>query len=457
MKTKLLIALFIFIAHFSNAQFAHQNINFLGLFNDSTVSAEPVYGIRYQACWGWVDSADGKEYGIIGSTAGTYIIDVSNPTNMVQSDYIPHKQTDCIWHEYKTYGNLLYIISDDGGVNSLQIADLSYLPDSAHVIYDSTDIFVHAHTLYIDQNKLYVASVSTDIDYSSMNVYSLSNPSQPVLLRRLDQDYSFISSVHDMYVINDTVYASCGYQGLYIFKYDTVANQFLLLGSLQDGSNFYNHSSFLSPDHGTLYMCEEVPDGQPVKIVDVTNISSPSLIDTFYSNPGATAHNPSVLDDLLIIAYYQDGVQIYNISNPHAPVLLGYFDTYSANPAGVYTQPAYAGCWSTYNDLPSGVLLASDMQSGLFCLDISSLTGIEDPKKFTPLVFPNPVSDVLTIHNPGNSSIEIFDLNGKTCYKGSATGNVIQLDLSDYNAGVYFLKLVKDERISVQKIILTGN
>ena len=150
MKKKLLLYLFLFSFYSSNAQYDHLNINFLGLFDDPAVVPEQVYGIRYQACWGWADTATGKEYGIIGSTAGTYIVDVSNPTSPVQSDYIPHRQNDCIWHEYKTYGNYLYIISDDGGNNSFQIADLSYLPDSVHLVYDSTDIFIHAHTLFID-------------------------------------------------------------------------------------------------------------------------------------------------------------------------------------------------------------------------------------------------------------------------------------------------------------------
>jgi hypothetical protein len=83
----------------SMAQFAHQNINLLDSFNDPTVQAESVYGIRYQSCWGYVDSL-GNEYGIIGSTAGTYIVNVTDPTNLVQHTYIPHRQHDCIWHEF---------------------------------------------------------------------------------------------------------------------------------------------------------------------------------------------------------------------------------------------------------------------------------------------------------------------------------------------------------------------
>ena len=211
MKHNTLLVIALLTSMMANAQFTFQNIALLGQFNDTTVVAEPVYGIRYQSCWGWVHPTTLHEYGVIGSTAGTYIIDVTDPANLIQSDYIPHRQTDAIWHEYKTFGNYLYIISDDGGNNSLQIADLSTLPDSANVIYDSNSIFTHSHTLFIDGSKLYVASVSSTGNFSSMNVYSLANPALPSLLRRLDDDFPAIGSVHDMFVSNDTVYASCGY------------------------------------------------------------------------------------------------------------------------------------------------------------------------------------------------------------------------------------------------------
>ena len=407
MKKLILSTLFVFTILFCKAQYDHMNINFLGRFDDSTVVAESVYGIRYQACWGWADTTNGKEYGIIGSTAGTYIVEVTDPAHPVQRDYVPGRHSSCIWHEYKTYKNYLYIISDDGGNNSFQIADLSYLPDSVNVVYDSTDIFVHSHTLFIDGDKLYVGSVTTTTDFSSMNVYSLSNPIHPTLLRRLDQDYPNIGGVHDMFVMNDTVYASCGYDGMYIYKYDTLANHFIELGSIQDGFNNYNHSSFLSPDHQTLYMCEEVPDGRPVKIIDVNDINTPALVDTFYSNTGATPHNPVVKNNMLIIAYYQDGVYTYDISNPRVPVLSGYFDTYMDNPPGIYLQPPYAGCWSVYENLPSGILLAGDMQSGLFCLDINGINGVKNPANDEIEIYPNPTSDKIKISGINNSSLRI--------------------------------------------------
>lgn len=434
----------------ASAQYAHQNIDLLDVFDDSTVTPESTYGIRYQACWGWTDG-NGKEYGIIGSTAGTYILDVTNPTDIVQVDYIPGRRNNCIWHEYKTFGNYLYIISDDGGNNSFQIADLSYLPDSAHVIYDSTDIFVHSHTLFIDGDKLYVGSVSTTMGFSSMNVYSLADPTHPTLMRRLDEDYAFISSVHDMFVSNDTVYASCGYQGLYIFKFETDSNRFVLLGTRQDVNSIYNHSSVLSPDHQTLYVCDEVPDGQPIQILDVSNINNPSLVSTFFSNAGATPHNPELKDNMLIIAYYQDGVYIYDITNPQSPAQIGFFDTYYTNPTGVYPWPTYNGVWSTYAHLPSGTLLASDTEFGLFTLDITGVTGIESPVVNAGYVFPNPASRYVFLDAPA-SKVEILDKSGRLVISQENVESPI--DVSALSAGLYVVRSYSKNGVSNSKLMI---
>lgn len=453
MKKLIVTGLFFIAANFANAQYDHQNINLLGVFTDSSVVAEPVYDIRFQACWGWADSVTGKEYGILGSTAGTYIVDVSNPSNPVQVDYIPHHQNDAIWHEYKTYKNYLYIISDDAG-QTLQIADLSSLPDSVTMIYDSTGVFEHAHALFIDNDKLYVASVSKNNTYSSMNVYSLANPQLPVLLRRLDQDYPFINQVHDMFVSNDTVYASCGFQGLFIFTYDSATNLFSQIGSWIDGGNFYNHSSFLSPDHKTLYLCEEVPDGRPVSIIDVTDIGNPSLIDTFYSNQGATPHNPEVIDNKLIVAYYQDGLYIYDITNPVAPIRMGYFDTYPDNPPGTYFGNAYQGCWSTYAELPSGILLAGDMQRGLFCLDISNVNSVNAIPFEQQSVYPNPATDHLIVERSSAAYAEITDMTGRIFFRENLETGRTEIKLNEIPCGIYILKLTGKDQTESGKFIV---
>ena len=462
MQKKLLLFLFLTYSVSSPllAQYAHQNISLLSLFDDPAVTPEPTYGIRYQACWGWVDTLTGREYGIIGSTAGTYFIEVTDPANPVQRDYVAGRSQNRIWHEYKTFGNYLYIISD-GGQNSLQIVDLSYLPDSVHKVYDARTIFDSGHAQYIEGNLWYVSSVTQVGNlFSSLNVYSLANPQLPVLRRRLDSDFPLIGSVHDIFVVHDTVFASCGNDGLYIFRYDSVNNRFTILGSLLSyPDQGYNHSTFISSDHTTLYMTDEVPDGMAVKVLDLSDLHNPVVVDTFSAHPGATAHNPYVKNDLLVMSYYQDGIVTYDITNPALPVQSGYFDTHPQNPAGTYPQPAYAGCWGAYTDLPSGTLLASDMQKGLFSLDVSQALGIHTPNpSATFSVYPNPVCNYLHVHlaeSSGYYRFEFSNIQGKILSEISSTHEFFSdatIDVRNFPCGIYMLRIYSAGGVLSRKI-----
>jgi choice-of-anchor B domain-containing protein len=461
MKKLLLVLIFVSAAFAGKSQFAHNNISLLGQFDDPSVLAESIYGIRYQGCSGWKNPVDGREYAIIGSTFGTYFIEVTDPLNPVQRDYVPGRHQYCIWHEYQTYDKYCYILSDDSPNNSFQIADMSYLPDSVHVVYDDTTLFVHGHAQYIDGRNLYVSTPRGGGNPSySMAVYSLANPELPVLRRGLNQDYPGINAVHDMYVVNDTVYASSSFDGMQIYRYDTLLNRFFQLGALPGLNSDYNHSSFLSKDHTTLYMCIEVPNGRPVHIVDVSNIASPVLLSTFTTNVGATPHNPYVIDDMLVLAAYQDGVYTFDITNPQSPTLSGFFDTHPQNVGG-YDVPAYAGCWGAYVDLPSGILLASDMQYGLFVLDKSLATGITSNNvgDLNLVVYPNPSKGLINIQVNGKTNevvnVSVCSLDGKVVFEKQVEPsgmNSYQIDTKNFAAGLYIVKAVTDSQILTRRI-----
>src|SRR5689334_13594648 len=183
-KYILILAAFAAFFESATAQFPAQNISLLSIWDDSAnVVPEPVYGIRYQGCTGWADTSNGREYAAIGSSRpGTYIIEVTNPTAPVLRAFIPgiSNANQSIWHEYQTYGKYLYIVSDDGGQNRFQIADMSYLPDSVHLVRNDSSIFKRSHTIYIDGDKLYCGSITrVGAPSGSMAVYSLADPTTP--------------------------------------------------------------------------------------------------------------------------------------------------------------------------------------------------------------------------------------------------------------------------------------
>lgn len=476
---KKLVGLFflfiIFISVTAEAQgYQSQNITLLANWNDTGITyIAPPYSSRYSGIWGYVDTANGKEYGIIGSQEGYHFIEVSNPSTPVERDFIAGRRDSCLWREIKTFGHYAYMISQDGyGFgNSFIIADLSYLPDSVHVVHDDTTIFTTAHAMWVDGNKLYCSNVHRGSAFhSGMAVYSLTNAAHPTLLRAIEDDYPSLATgcSHDMFVRNDTVYASCQYSGLEIFKF-TSSNTFSQLASLTTyPGNGYNHSTALTPDGKTLILCDEVPVGLPIKSLDVSNLGNIAVLDTFRSTPNsrATPHNPFIRDNnRVVLAYYEDGVQIFDISNPSNPVRTGFFDTDTISGAANNWALGYHGCWGAYPFLPSGIILASDMQNGMYVLDgsVAMGTGTTELQKenVSFKAYPNPAKDFITIeiNNKGKDVIQVSLQNilGQQVFeKNNLTENKFRLPLYNLNNGIYFIKINSGDNTAVQKILISN-
>jgi len=457
-------------------QYTSQNISLVSHWDTVTTAAEPIYGIRYNSVWGWKDPQDNKEYAILGSSDGTYFFDISTPSAPVMVAYVAGRRDSCVWREYKTYQNYLYAVSDDQvnatNQNSLQIIDMSGLPTSVNVVYDSDALFARAHTVFIDGNKMYCGYVhGTSVSFT-MAVYSLANPAAPQLLRTLNQDDPSINIVHDMFVKNDTVYASCGNEGLHIYKFNS-NNTFTKIGSFTSYANYgqgYNHSSYLTADSKTLVFADEVPANLAVKSLDVSDLGNITVLDTFRSTYPtiATPHNvfmPPGSNSRVVIAYYQDGVQVFDISNPSNVTRTGFFDTAPLNCPSC-PNPNYSGCWGAYVDLPSGLILASDMQNGLFVLQASGALSVPAviPDHSSINVYPNPSANdfqiTLSLAAGENISFELSDINGKLILKKQMSFNAgntsFNMDARNLSAGAYILRAKGESFSKTEKIIKTN-
>lgn len=453
------------------------NITLLAHLNPETDNSGSD-GRKYSGCWGWYQSAKNKEYAIVGTSKQTYFIDVTNPTNPVIVDSVRAKHTGCTWREIKTYQNYCYMVSDQCLPNSLQIVDMQYLPDSVHIVHNSNTIFETCHTIFVDQDKLYCGSVKNSAamgsGYSTMRVYSLATPSVPVLVRSLEQDVNntVIDVVHDMFVRNDTVFASCGYKGFHILKL-TAANTFSLMQSFTGYPySGYNHSSWQTDDRKTIVFADEVPASTPAKVIDVTDIYNISVLDTINSHPLATPHNPFIIgNNWCWMSTYQDGLYLYDISNPSNTTIYGYFDTsplYGVNDN--FSTSAYRGNWGAYPYLPSKIIIASDMQNGIFILEgdntYKSTVGIKETEYTAPAgvfsVYPNPASTelncIIANHNNANLQITITDVLGKTVV--SETWHIDRLlykaniNTNGLSDGCYFVNLKGDGMHETKKILI---
>ena len=458
------------ISNFLMAQtYPSQNISLISLITPNTTTTNATYDFRkYSGCWGWFQANKNKEYAISGTSNGVYFIDVTSPSTPSVSGFVPGR-LNSTWREMKTYQNFCYIISDDNSPNSFQIVDMQYLPDSVHIVHNGKQYFERAHAMWIDGNRLYCSSVTYSTGfYSSMNIYSLATPSVPVLLRQLNQDAAFISQVHDMYCRNDTVYASCGNQGLYIFKFNPIGNTFTQLGSYTGyPSAGYNHSSFLTQNAKYLIFCDEAPTSLPIQAVDVQNFSNISPIAAFKPYAATTPHNPYLIgNDIAVISCYEDGLFIYNIAQPANPCMVGYFDTYPQGPS----SGNYRGNWGAYPYLPSGIIIANDMQNGVFILNANAAftsttcipLGINENKNglnnSNLLFYPNPASNRIAVNynNTNTASLQIKTLMGQIVFEKNYTQAINDYVTTENLAnGTYIISVTENNITKNKKLIVT--
>ena len=69
-------------------------------------------------------------------------------------------------------------------------------------------------------------------------------------------------------------------------------------------------------------------------------------------------------------------------------------------------------------------------------------------------IYPIPTKGLLYVDINNNSDYAVTDLNGKLITKGVFINGTNQIDLSRYEAGVYFLRIESADRIQTKKIIL---
>ncbi len=349
-----IIIIFIPAAIFSQSQ----NMDLQANWNESDYN--------YNDVWGYVDNAGG-EYAIIGAEDKVYFLKITNPTNPVKiAEFELGSKT--AWRDIKTFGHYAYAVSEGLTNEGLVIFDLCAIEEGVvSQVYQENEDFGKAHNIFIDVAKelLYVVGANTQSD--GLIVYDLSiNPSVPKLLTKKTLPGGY---VHDIFVKDDLAFCSHGFKGLYIYDVSNPATPLLRANLNTSG---YNHSSWGMREDGLLVYAQEIPLGMPLGILDYSNyldndlttiktFKEPLLSPTSVQN---VAHNPFVVGDYAVVSYYEDGVVIFDLSNPLSPERVAYYDTYPTNS----TYTGYEGCWGVYPFLPSGNILASDISNGLFII-----------------------------------------------------------------------------------------
>ena len=350
--------------------------------------------------WGWVDPETDREYALVGRTDGTAFVDVTDPAapRLVGSLPLTDGAYPSSWRDLKVYADHVFIVADGAGGHGMQVFDLRRLrsAEGGAVTFTEDALYqgiASAHNIAIDEDAGMAFAVGSSGGGEScgggLHMIDITDPSAP----------AFAGCFADV----TTGRASTGYtHDAQCVTYDGPDERFqgrrICFGANENALSIadvtdpadpvalsatsypavgYLHQGWLTEDQRYLYMDDETDeifgtvDRTRTLIWDVAELDDPILVGEHLGTSESTDHNLYVVGDRLYQANYSSGLRILDISDPENPVEIGFFDTTPG-----FTAPGFDGAWSVYPYLPSGTLLVTSIDEGLFVLRPSADSGI---------------------------------------------------------------------------------
>lgn len=374
MNTKFLSRLFVLGGLVVTAGFGVAQQAPLGVSLKSNITLSTLGASAGNDCWGYV-SPSGNEYALMGCDNRMTVVRITDPSNPVIIGTIPHGSST--WSDIKVYGSTAYVVTERSG-SGVQVVDLSDVDNGNVTLVKTITSPGRSHNLVMDEVNGFLYTVGSRDGTGTTTCFSLANQLDPVQVgaNSISTDY-----LHDAVVHTYTTGPMAGKQIMYGFSegrgvdvYDvTDKNNPQRIARVIYPNMNYCHQGWLSEDLNYLYVDDELDESNmaiPTRtlVFDISDPVNSVFVGTFSSGLNAIDHNQYYDDGFLFQANYRSGLRIFDAgSSPTAPLPVGWYDTYTAN-----NNSGFNGAWSTYPYFPSGNVIVSDINRGLFVLDASA-------------------------------------------------------------------------------------
>lgn len=382
------------------AEFDRSGAALLSWFPLNTLSASATSG---NDCWGYV-TPQGREIAMIGLSSGTAFVDVTNPITAYQIGFIAGPTS--LWRDIKVFGNKAYAVSEGGqGIQVISLANADQGQVSLlGTITSGGSASTHNVAINTQSGFLYRCGGGSNV---GLRIYDLNQSStNPPLVGEWSERY-----VHDAQVVTYTqgpyagkeiAFCCAGFNngsgstGLYVVDV-TNKSAPAIIGTVLYPHAAYSHQGWLSEDRQWFYLGDELDEGDTVPystvvVIDVSDPGDPRYVAGRHNGNAAITHNFYTNNGKLYCANYRSGLRVFDISAPGSTLTeSAYFDTYPGSDAA-----AFNGLWSVYPYFPSGTVIGSDLERGLFVWRVGP-----DPIQFQ---FPTAPPELL---NPNGATIEV--------------------------------------------------
>ena len=367
---------------------------------DGFAGVYPCYGYDLQAIvsletfgansgndsWGWTDLQTGKEYAIMGLDDGTAFVDISVPDQPVYLGKLATATVPSSWRDVKVFQNHAFIVSEAAN-HGMQIFDLTRLRDIPSKQNFTADArftgFGNAHNIAINETSGFAYVIGSSLYEGGPAFVDVNDPLNPTL----EGGFSNESYSHDAHIVtyNGPDQDHHGKEILFGSNSDGGDNNQVVIVDVTDKSaptlisnmsysnGGYTHQGWLAEDHQYYYLGDELDEinygGRTKTLVfDLEDLDNPILHHTYLGATNAIDHNGYTKNNSFFIANYTAGFREINTINIASGAMEeeGFFDTYPSN-----NNANFNGVWSIYPYFESGVIVISDINTGLYLVKAS--------------------------------------------------------------------------------------
>lgn len=321
-------------------------------------------------CWGYV-SPSGTEYAIVGLRNGTSFVSLADPSAPQVVGFVDGN--DGIWRDVKTFGEYAYIVSESSG--GIQVVDLQQIDAGVVTLVNTvTDGGpLDSHNVAIDEVSGFLyrcGGTGRGLRFYDLNA----DPVDPPYVGSWNSRY-----VHDAQVVTYTTGPYAGRQiafccgglnngssatGLYVVDVTNKGWPYTVDYASYSNSA-YSHQGWLTADRQYFLLDDELDEGGSLKtrtiVMDVSDLSNVFEATTFKSKARSIGHNLYVRGDQAFEANYRAGLRVFDVADPLDAKETAWFDTWPGD-----DQARFNSLWSNYPFFPSGIVIGSDIEKGLF-------------------------------------------------------------------------------------------
>ncbi|TWX57030.1 choice-of-anchor B family protein [Colwellia hornerae] len=374
------------------------NIDLLTHLPLSQMSSLPSAG---NDIWGHVDLNTNNEFAIMGVNNGVIVVNVTTPTTPVEVGTV--QGVNSSWRDVKVYQyfdeniNLWQAyayVTTEGSNGGVAIIDLNNLPNSISLV-EKNNVVSTSHNVYIT-NVDHTLNITLPDQTASLQLigansksgafqsYSLANPKTlvNVIAKNFGSGYTHDGAslvIDDQRSVNDCGLTSGSCTVFIDFNEDvmklwniTDPNNSTQLGTASYNdvaqNNKYVHSGWGTEDKQFILLHDEFDEqrgglNSTVRIFSIADLNSPTQVGQWTGPTRAIDHNGFVRGNRYYMSNYERGLTVLDITDPATPTEVGFFDTFTPS-----NNASFNGAWGVYPFLPSGNILVSDINSGLYVL-----------------------------------------------------------------------------------------